>query len=120
MSRASRACPSSPISRSSWEELDPAFELKTPTGYVVSWPLSLEPRRRGDLRWTGLPASDKDLLLAWLRSRKDTGAAFAFQPPDTQTPRPFVLDGKSIRWAQQPGDHFEVTIGAIELRYTGV
>lgn len=111
--------PIEPNTPPSWEEIDPAFELKTPTGYTVSWPMSLEPRRRGPLRWTGLTATDKDTLVDWLRSRKDSGAAFAFMPPDASSALPFVLDGKSFRWTHQSAQHYEVSIEVIELRYTG-
>lgn len=102
-----------------WEELDPAFEFKTPTGRTVSWPLALEPRRRGELRWQGLEEADRDSLVAWLRARKDSGAAFAFTPPDVDAALPFVVDGSSFQWEHQSAGKYSVSIGAIELRYTG-
>jgi hypothetical protein len=111
--------PISPSATAAFELLDPAFELKTKTGYTISWPLALEPKRKLDFSWTGLTATERDTLIAWLRERADAGSAVAWGPPDEHEDLPFVLISDTIRWSIQGGRLFEVSVGAIELRYTG-
>lgn len=108
--------PNAPVA---WEELDPAFEMETGTGYTISWPLSLEPRRRTPLLWTGLTEDEKAQLTEWLRSRADSGSAFQWTPPDSDAALPFVLE-PGFRWRHLSGTKYEVSASAIELRYTGV
>jgi hypothetical protein len=112
--------PIKPNVPSDWEELDPSFEARTRTGYTISWPLSLEPRRRCTMTWSGITEADKNTLLTWLRQRVDSGAAIAWQPPDVQSDLPFVLNGETMRWSHQSGGKYEISVQAIELRYTGV
>jgi hypothetical protein len=113
------ALPIEPSATEAFELLDPAFEAKTRTGYSISWPIALQPRRSGTLQWTGVAEADKETLLSWLRDRADSGAAFAWRPADQSSAIPFVLNGKTLSWSHQGSGYYEISVEVIELRYTG-
>lgn len=92
----------------------PRNEFVPTDGIKITWPKLLAPRRRFELRWSGLSAADRETLLAFFRAQEKR--AFKWTPPfESEIPVVMIEPPQAI----DQGQGYTVTTTVIELVWVG-
>lgn len=99
-----------------WSEAPslPLEEMRTPTGYRITWPKFLLPRDLRTWEWRGISKTQRDTLQTFIEDEAET--AIKYQGPHDTAFRIYVPVGP-YQFSEVPGGKFDLQISGIELVY---